>query len=85
MESKGQISPLVPLGRNDITTLCLCTFCTTPIALMKTNNEVEPAEINGNGSPVGGIEPVTTSCFTINLNTKKRAYLLLFFCALLQV
>ena len=32
---------------------------------MKTNNEVEPAEINGSGNPVGGIEPVKISyCIT---------------------
>lgn len=33
---------------------------TTPTALMKTTSEVEPALINGSGSPVGGIEPVMT-------------------------
>ena len=43
---------------------------TTPIALMKTNSEVEPAEINGSGSPVGGIEPVNTSYCIINFHTK---------------
>ena len=31
-----------------------------PIADINTNSEVEPAEINGSGKPVGGIEPVTT-------------------------
>ena len=41
--------------------LCLSTFNTTPIALIKTSSEVEPAEINGKGKPVGGIEPVTTA------------------------
>jgi len=35
-------------------------FSTTPIALMKTTRLVLPALMNGNGSPVGGIEPVTT-------------------------
>ena len=44
--------------------LCLSTFKTTPIALMKTKSEVLPAEINGSGKPVGGIEPVTTSYCT---------------------
>ena len=32
---------------------------------MKTNSEVEPAEINGSGKPVGGILPVTTAIFKI--------------------
>ena len=27
---------------------------------MKTTSEVDPAEMNGSGSPVGGIEPDTT-------------------------
>ena len=45
---------------------CLFTFNTTPIALMKTTKLVEPALINGNGSPVGGIEPDTTSYCTKN-------------------
>ena len=44
--------------------LCLSTFNTTPIALMKTNKLVEPAEINGSGKPVGGIEPVNMSYCT---------------------
>ena len=35
-------------------------FRTTPIALIKTTSEVEPAEMNGSGTPVGGIEPVMT-------------------------
>ena len=38
--------------------IILSTFSTTPIALIKTSKEVEPAEINGSGKPVGGIEPV---------------------------
>jgi hypothetical protein len=45
--------------------LCLSTFNTTPIALIKTKSEVEPAEINGSGRPVGGIDPVTTAMFSI--------------------
>ena len=57
--------PLASLGRNDIDLLCLSTFNTTPIALIKTNREVDPAEINGRGNPVGGIEPVTTAMFSI--------------------
>ena len=43
--------------------LCLFTLSTTQIADIKTNSEVEPADINGSGSPVGGIEPVTTAIF----------------------
>lgn len=46
---------------------CLSTFSTTPIALIKTNKLVEPAEINGKGNPVGGIEPVMTSYCAENL------------------
>jgi len=41
---------------------------TTPIADMKTNSEVEPALIKGNGSPVGGIEPLNISYCIIKLN-----------------
>ena len=40
-------------------------FKTTPIADIKTSKLVEPAEINGNGKPVGGIEPVTTAMLSI--------------------
>lgn len=32
-----------------------------PMADIKTKRDVEPAEMNGNGKPVGGIEPVNTS------------------------
>ena len=46
--------------------LCrLSTFRTTPIADIKTNKLVEPAEMNGSGKPVGGIEPVTTAIFSM--------------------
>ena len=41
--------------------IILSTFSTTPIALIKTSKEVEPAEINGSGKPVGGIEPLNIS------------------------
>lgn len=34
-----------------------------PIAPIKTATEVPPDEMNGSGSPVGGIEPVTTAIF----------------------
>ena len=54
--------------------LCLSTFSTTPIALMKTTSEVEPAEMNGSGSPVGGIEPLNTSFCTMNFNIKKESF-----------
>ena len=40
--------------------LCLFTFWTTPSIAIKIIIEVEPAEINGSGSPVGGTSPVTT-------------------------
>ena len=33
---------------------------------MKTNSEVLPAEMNGSGKPVGGIEPLNTSYCIIN-------------------
>ena len=33
---------------------------------MKTKSEVEPAEMNGSGKPVGGIEPVNISYCIIN-------------------
>ena len=45
---------------------------------MKTSKLVEPAEMNGSGKPVGGIEPVNTSYSTINLNTKKSILMLFF-------
>ncbi len=35
-------------------------FRHTPIAAIKTATLVPPEEMNGSGSPVGGIEPVTT-------------------------
>ena len=49
--------------------LCLSTFKTTPIALIKTNSEVEPALINGN--PVDGIEPVNMSYCTNKIKNQK--------------
>ena len=45
--------------------VCLSTLRTTPIADIKTKSEVEPALINGNGKPVGGILPDTTAMFKI--------------------
>ena len=44
---------------------------------MKTSKLVEPAEINGNGKPVGGIEPVTTSYCTMFLTLKKSKFIAL--------
>ena len=38
---------------------------------MKTSKLVEPAEMNGSGNPVGGIEPVNTSYCTIERFFKK--------------
>ena len=35
------------------------------MADIKTSKLVEPAEINGSGKPVGGIEPVTTAMLRI--------------------
>jgi len=35
---------------------------------MKTNNKVEPAEMNGSGSPVGGTMPINTSYCTMNFS-----------------
>lgn len=52
--------------------LCLSTFKTTPIALMKTSKLVEPAEINGSGIPVSGIEPVNNSYCIIKFCKKKE-------------
>ena len=46
---------------------------------MKTRSEVEPAEMNGNGNPVGGIEPLNTSYCTINLSNKKEQIYCSFF------
>ena len=62
--------------------LCLSMLSTTPIADINTSKLVEPAEMNGSGRPVGGIEPVNTSCCTMNLS-KKRANYCSLFCSLL--
>lgn len=34
-----------------------------PTALINTTRAVPPLEMNGSGTPVGGIEPVTTAIF----------------------
>ena len=52
--------------------LCLSTLSTTPIADIKTSKLVEPAEINGSGKPVSGMEPVNTSYCTISFCIKKE-------------
>jgi len=41
------------------------------IAILQTS-AVDPAEINGSGNPVGGIEPVNISYCIINFNKKKE-------------
>lgn len=43
--------------------LCLSTLRQIPTADMNTTRDVEPAEINGSGRPVGGIRPETTQTF----------------------
>lgn len=48
------------------------------MALIKTTSEVEPAEINGSGKPVGGIEPVNISYCIINFDIKKSKIIALF-------
>ena len=44
------------------------------LSYLKTNSEVEPAEMNGSGKPVGGIEPVNTSYYIINFDKKKEQF-----------
>ena len=44
-------------------------FKTTPTALINTTSEVLPAETNGKGSPVGGIEPVM-ACYCTEIFVK---------------
>ena len=39
----------------------LATLHSIPIAPINTDSDVPPAEINGNGMPVGGILPVNIS------------------------
>ena len=51
--------------------LCLSMLRTMPMALINTTSEVEPADINGSGSPVGGIEPVNISYCTYSYITLK--------------
>ena len=46
---------------------CRSTLSTTPIADIKTSKLVEPADINGSGKPVGGIEPLNISYCIIKL------------------
>ena len=42
---------------------CLRTFKHTPTPAIKMATDVPPLEINGSGSPVGGMDPVTTAIF----------------------
>ena len=51
------------------------------MALINTTKLVEPALMNGNGSPVGGIELVNTSYCTVNFPQEKRANI---YCSLLR-
>ncbi len=39
---------------------CFEILRSIPIALINTTSDVEPAEINGSGTPVGGIEALIT-------------------------
>ena len=50
------------------------------MADIKTSKLVLPADINGSGSPVGGIEPVNISYCTMNCN----CYFLQIFSALIS-
>ena len=68
--SKNKISPDYLVKFCFITSLlekltsllfCLSTASTMPMADIKTSKDVPPAETNGSGMPVGGIEPVTTA------------------------
>ena len=52
--------------------LCLSTLRTMPIADINTNKEVEPADINGSGKPVGGIEPLNISYCIIKKAQEKN-------------
>ena len=63
---------------------CLSTFNTTPIADIKTSKLVEPALMNGSGSPVGGIEPLNISCCIIKFTLKKSKFIALLFYFYLQ-
>ena len=47
--------------------LCLPTLQRIPIAPINTLKDVPPADTNGIGIPVGGIEPVNISCCIIKI------------------
>ena len=47
-------------------------FISIPKLAIKTIRDIPPAEMNGSGIPVGGLEPVNTTYYTIKLNTKKE-------------
>ena len=50
----------------------LSAFKTNPINPINTVKLIPPADINGIGIPVGGIEPVNTSYCIINLKQKEQ-------------
>ena len=50
-------------------------FALAPIIDIKIMIEVEPAEMNGSGNPVGGTSPLNTSYCIIKINQEKRANL----------
>ena len=41
---------------------------------MKTNSEVDTAEINGSGKPVGGTKPVNTSYCIMNFELSQQCH-----------
>ena len=47
---------------------------TIPIALINTISELEPAEINGSGTPVGGMLPDMTCYCTKDYFTKLLSF-----------
>ena len=64
--------------------LCRSTLRTPPIAPINTLRLVPPAEMNGIGIPVGGIEPLNISYCNINLGNKKERFIaLILMCILL--
>ena len=63
---------LIPFNSNlflinsPLLSLLFPTLHSIPIAPINTDKLVPPAEINGIGIPVGGIEPVTTAILISN-------------------
>ena len=59
-------------------------FISIPMLAIKTIRDVPPAEMNGSGIPVGGIEPLNISYCNINLGNKKERFIaLILMCILL--